>query len=859
MRAITRSRPWAALAAVATFALILAACSGDEGEATTTAGGVTSLEDVRNAVVRIVAEGTFIDPDFGEQLNAAGSGSGFIISASGLAVTNNHVVTGAGLVRVFIEGRDQPVNARLLGASECSDLAVIDLAGDGYTFLVLREGSVDAGLDAYAAGFPLGDPEYTLTRGIVSKARADGESEWASVDSVIEHDAQINPGSSGGPLVDSNGAVIGINYAGSDATNQSFAIGLAELRRIIDRLSAGEHVTSIGVNGQAVSTFDADGIWVASVRSGSPADRAGIRAADIITRLEGLVLGADGTMSDYCDILRSHGPDDVLAFEILRTSTGQLLEGRLNGDTALVDSFSFADRLSGSFTGSGSTDYIEFYSVSDDSGALEVDVPAQWTQIDGTPWFTDEPFAPSITVAADLDAYLNSWTEPGLFFGVSQELAQFTGVDGLLDRVDENIGLSAACSWVGRFDYSDSFYTGKFDQFEGCGGDDVIYISLAALPEDGRFIISVQVQLQAQQDASVLDSVLDSFIVLDAPPLTATSTPTPPTRTPTPTPPRSYREVSDDSGNLFVEVPAEWTEVDGTSWDPDEAFAPSIVVATDLTAFNEAPTEPGLFFGVSQELAELMSVEAWLDAISEGFVLDQSCDFVGRFPYSDSLYSGRYDRFERCGEVDVITTSLVALPEDGSFMIWITVVLDAREDERVLDRILNSFIVRDTAPTTPPGASHEVTDDSETLFVDVPAGWTEVDGESWFPDEAFAPSLVVTADRAAFDDTLTEPGLIFAVSAELAQSTTVDGWLETMGETFVEMDCEFAGRVPYSDVFYSGLYDRFEGCYGTDSIVISLAALPDDGSYLIWLLIQLGEQDDDDLLNLILDSFIVLD
>ena len=268
-----------AVAAFAALALILAACQsdGDDKGETATPGAVSSLEGVRGAVVRIVAEGTFVDPQFGEQLNEAGSGSGFMIDGSGLAVTNNHVVTGAGLVRVFLDGRDQPLNARLLGASECSDLAVIDIEGDGHPFLVMREGVVDAGLDAYAAGFPLGNPEYTLTRGIVSKARADGESEWASVDYVVEHDAQINSGNSGGPLVDKDGAVIGINYAASDAANQSFAIGLAELESIIDRLSAGEHVTSIGVNGQAIATGEVSGIWVASVRSGSAADRAGVR------------------------------------------------------------------------------------------------------------------------------------------------------------------------------------------------------------------------------------------------------------------------------------------------------------------------------------------------------------------------------------------------------------------------------------------------------------------------------------------------------------------------------------------------------------------------------------------------------
>jgi serine protease Do len=80
--------------------------------------------------VKIEAEGTFIDPEVGEQRNSAGVGSGVIISDDGLVVTNNHVVTGAALLRVAIPGIDDPVNAQVLGVSECSDLAAIQLAGE---------------------------------------------------------------------------------------------------------------------------------------------------------------------------------------------------------------------------------------------------------------------------------------------------------------------------------------------------------------------------------------------------------------------------------------------------------------------------------------------------------------------------------------------------------------------------------------------------------------------------------------------------------------------------------------------------------------------------------------------------------
>ena len=122
-------------------------------------GAVSKLTDVRDAVIQIEAEGTFVDPEFGEYIGA-GRGSGFIIDPSGLAVTNNHVVTGAAKLTVWIGGdTTKSYNAVVLGVSECSDLAVIDIEGDGFPYLEWYSGSIEVGLKVFAAGFPLGDPE----------------------------------------------------------------------------------------------------------------------------------------------------------------------------------------------------------------------------------------------------------------------------------------------------------------------------------------------------------------------------------------------------------------------------------------------------------------------------------------------------------------------------------------------------------------------------------------------------------------------------------------------------------------------------------------------------------------------------
>lgn len=326
----------------ALVALTVAGCGGgdpaSEGASSTAttapaSGAVDSLEAVRGAVIRIEAEGTFDYPDSGTSYNEGSTGSGFFISPDGIAVTNNHVVTGAAYLAVHIDGEDEPRNARILGVSECSDLAVIDVDGDGFPYLAWHTESTDVGLTVYAAGHPLGDAEYTLLDGIVSKANADGESSWASVDSVIEHTADILPGNSGGPLVTAEGRLVGVNYAGND-DGQSFAIGRDEAEDVISQLAADIDVTSLGLNGTALYEDGSSGIWVHSVQSGSPADLAGIRGGDIVTEIEGIIPADDGTMSDYCDVLRSHRQSDPIQIEVYRD--GGYLEATLNTDKTLA-------------------------------------------------------------------------------------------------------------------------------------------------------------------------------------------------------------------------------------------------------------------------------------------------------------------------------------------------------------------------------------------------------------------------------------------------------------------------------------------------------------------------------------------
>jgi serine protease Do len=480
---------------------------------------VTNLQDVRNATIRIQAQGSFIDPEFGMMTNTAGQGSGFIIDESGIAVTNNHVVTGAAFLQVFVEGEQNPRNAKILGVSECSDLAVIDIDGDGFPYLGWREGPIDVGLDIYAAGFPFfGNEEYTLTRGIVSKAQVVGETNWASVDRVLEVDATINPGNSGGPLIDSDGYLVGVNYAGNDQTNQFFTISRDEAIPIIERLRAGENFNSIGVNGQAVTDGEnINGIWVASVDSGSPADQAGIMPGDIITTMEGLVLATDGTMADYCDILRSHNPEDVLSIEVLRFNTEEVLEGQLNG-RPLETSFSFAQAIneevpSGdqSSSGGGEATYGNFVGVYDDAGAVYVEVPVEWSDVDGSFW-TDSGtvIGSSLLASTSLDGFNNNYTTPGVQILASAGLA---GMD--MNELVDFFDFTGDCGYDGRYDYNDSIFDGVYDLYVDCAGQGSVIIVLGAEPADRSYAAVVVVQAVTDADLDALDNVLNTFNVVD--------------------------------------------------------------------------------------------------------------------------------------------------------------------------------------------------------------------------------------------------------------------------------------------------------------------------------------------------------
>ncbi|HXA14496.1 MAG TPA: trypsin-like peptidase domain-containing protein [Opitutaceae bacterium] len=229
-----------------------------------------------------------------------GSGSGFFISPDGYILTNSHVVHGAQTLKVFLaDGRK--LAADLIGDDPDTDLAVIRVSADEISFLTLADSAaVRPGQIAIAIGSPMGF-QQTVTAGIVSGlGRSLRGASGRLIDNVIQTDAALNPGNSGGPLVNTHGEVIGVNTAIiRPAQGICFAIASNTARWVAGWLIKDGHIrrSYIGVAGQNVPLLrklvrhhrltQETGVLVAGLEPDSPASRAGLLESDILLALDG--------------------------------------------------------------------------------------------------------------------------------------------------------------------------------------------------------------------------------------------------------------------------------------------------------------------------------------------------------------------------------------------------------------------------------------------------------------------------------------------------------------------------------------------------------------------------------------------
>lgn len=268
---------------------------------------VSAADRVSPSVVKIDVIQTAERRRSGEPQQRQGGGSGFIFTPDGLILTNSHVVHGATRIDVSLaEGRRFP--ASVIGDDPATDLAVIRVDAPNLVAAQLGDSQkLRVGQLAIAIGNPYGF-QYTVTAGVVSAlGRSLRSYSGRLIDDVIQTDASLNPGNSGGPLVTSDGQVVGVNTAMIQmAQGLCFAIGINTAKFVASRLLRDGRIrrSYIGVEAQTVPLHrrvirfydlpQETGVVVMSLGTGSPAEKAGLRDGDVIVALDGKpVAGVD--------------------------------------------------------------------------------------------------------------------------------------------------------------------------------------------------------------------------------------------------------------------------------------------------------------------------------------------------------------------------------------------------------------------------------------------------------------------------------------------------------------------------------------------------------------------------------------
>jgi S1-C subfamily serine protease len=319
----------------------------------------------RRGVVQVnatrVLRGLDTDPFFGlpyGERPRLGVGSGFVIDKAGHVVTSLHVVEGAETITVSFSNRDR-VKARLVGADPATDLAVLQLDTPSRALTPLILGDSDrlaVGDPVVAIGNPFG-LDRTVTAGIVSAlARPLTAPNGAELEDVIQTDAALNEGSSGGPLIDSSGTVVGVAtaVAGDEEGARpgiGFAVPVNTVRTVVAQLLDDGRVArstlglqAVELDGQLAELFALSvdrGLLVQSLDPDGPAERAGVRAGatHVVVAGESYVLGGDvllsvdgrnvATLGEFRRALAEHRPGDSLRLVVVRDGERRELVAKL--------------------------------------------------------------------------------------------------------------------------------------------------------------------------------------------------------------------------------------------------------------------------------------------------------------------------------------------------------------------------------------------------------------------------------------------------------------------------------------------------------------------------------------------------
>ena len=303
------------------YTQVTAAPVVSDAEASDISGVAQAAQRVANSVVTISSS---VDGGFSE---GEATGTGVVVTSGGEILTNAHVVEGASEVRVRFAGDTEPVIAQVLAADSGNDLALLKVNATGLTAATFaKPGSVRVGDQVVAIGYALAlDGGPSVTTGIVSALRRTIFTDSGALNSLIQTDAAISSGNSGGPLVNMRGEVVGINTAvargdtNSSANNIGFAISVDEVLAVLEQLrnQASGDAREEGFLGVSLEPRVDGGVGsiISTVQAGSPAQEAGFVVGDIVLAVDGEpVNGQAGLVA----AIRDRSPGDSITIELVR-------------------------------------------------------------------------------------------------------------------------------------------------------------------------------------------------------------------------------------------------------------------------------------------------------------------------------------------------------------------------------------------------------------------------------------------------------------------------------------------------------------------------------------------------------------
>lgn len=288
---------------------------------------IDAVRKVKPAVVTVVNRMQSRRSFFGNSVSPTASGSGVIIDAKGYIVTNNHVVSGANALQVILSDGTK-ADATLVGTDAIADIAVLKVDISLSTSAPFGDSSaLQPGQTAIAIGSPLGDFRGTVTMGVISALNRSVGSQQG----LIQTDAAINNGNSGGPLINTMGQVVGINTLvvrstteGNVAEGLGFAVPSNQVREIVSQLIDKGRVdrSYLGVSYQPVDPLSASGlnsdvtygVIVTQISPNTPAAKAGIQEGDVIVAFDGQKLDQDALTA----LLLKHKAGDVINLTVVR-------------------------------------------------------------------------------------------------------------------------------------------------------------------------------------------------------------------------------------------------------------------------------------------------------------------------------------------------------------------------------------------------------------------------------------------------------------------------------------------------------------------------------------------------------------